>query len=128
MCLGLPDHLLFSPAKAFICGFEMGFMISALAGWPSHIKPDPMFAVIMQVNLWLPRDMEGVRGLVIGRCPGMNGFEGLSVCTDTHRLPASQVKGLEGPKAAGRMICTSLCLEDLSGTQQPYLRWKLNCS
>lgn len=88
----------FFPAKAFVFGFMKGFMISALAGWPSHIKPDSMFAFIMQVNLWLPRDMEGVRDLVIGRCPGMNGFEELGVCTDIQRLPPSQVKGAGRPQ------------------------------
>lgn len=81
------------PTKAFVFCFEKGLIISALAGWPSHIKPDPMLAFIRQVNLWWPRDMEGVRGLVVGRCPGMKGFEGLSVCTGTQRLSPSQVKG-----------------------------------
>lgn len=65
-------------------------MISALAGRPSHIKPDPMLAFITQANLWLPRDMERVRGLVVGRCPAMNSFEGLSVCTGTQRLPPAR--------------------------------------
>lgn len=116
-----PDHLLFFfPAKAFVFCFEKGFVISALAVWPSHIKPDLMFAFITELNL-LPRDMEGVRGLVMGRCPGMSSFEGLSVCTDIQRLPPSQVKGVGSPKAPGRMICTSLCLEDRSGPQQPHL-------
>lgn len=97
MCLGLPDHFLFFPAKAFVFCFDF-----CCGWWPSHIKSDPMFTVITQVYLWLPRDMEGVRGLVIGRCPGMNSFEGLRVCIDTQRLPPSQVKGTERPQGTGQ--------------------------
>ncbi|RMC03376.1 hypothetical protein DUI87_20573 [Hirundo rustica rustica] len=42
-------QLLSRSSRLFVLCFEKGFMISALAVWPSHIKPDPMFAFITQV-------------------------------------------------------------------------------
>lgn len=74
-----------------------GFMFSAPAGWPSHVKPDPMLTSIVQVNLWLPRDMEGAGGLVVGRYPGVNGFGGLVCAQPLRSFLQARWKGLEAP-------------------------------
>jgi len=108
ICLRLPNHLLFLQPGLLP---EKSFMISALAGWPSQIKPDPVLAFIMQVNLWMPRDREGVGGLVVGRSLGVNSFGGL-ICAQPRRgFLQARWKGLEAPQARSGMICTHLCLE-----------------
>ena len=109
VCLRLPNYLLFLQPGLLS---EKGFMTSTLSGWPSHVKPDPMLTFIAQVNLWLPRDMEGIGGLVVGRYPGVNGFGGLMCAQPLRGFLQARWKGLEAPQAPGRMICTRLCLED----------------
>lgn len=73
-------------------------MISALAGWASHVKPDPALAFIVQVNLWLPRDAEGVGSLVVGSYAGVNGFGGLVCAQLLSGFLQARWKRLEAPR------------------------------
>lgn len=60
-----------------------------------------MLAFLTQVNLWLPRDMEGVGGLVVGRYPGVK-FQGAHVCAAPQGLPPSWVEGAGSPAGTGQ--------------------------
>lgn len=96
MCLRLPNHLVFLQPGLLS---EKGFMVSALAGWPSHVKPNPMLAFITQVNLWLPRHMKRFRSLVVGKYPGVNGFEGLVCAQPLRGFLQVRWKRLKSPRA-----------------------------